>query len=135
MKNIARMALALLLIFAGQVTAASKDAKTITTALAKSQSQMTKIVVYTEATDPNKLLGRPGGYTSKADWADKRIKGVTGGGVDGGGTIEVYPTEKGAKQRVAYIQGLIDDGVALAIQYLYRKGAAVLRLSKELTPA
>jgi hypothetical protein len=122
-----------ILLVPGTATAAAKrDAKTLTTALAKSQSQITKIVVFTAATDPNKLLGRPGGYTSKTEWTDKRIEKAEG--VDGGGTIEVYPNEKGAKQRIAYIQALMDEGVPFTTQYPFRQGPAVLRLSSALTP-
>lgn len=76
------------------------------------------LVVYTARTDPNHLLGRQGGYTSKAAWQ--------------AGGVEVYPDAAGCQARAAYLrtfQPPLGDG------YDYTAGTAILRLSAELTPA
>lgn len=53
--------------------------------------------LYDESTDPNDLLGRPGGYTSKAAFADARVPSDKYGSdvddSDRGGSIEVFATE------------------------------------------
>ena len=51
--------------------------------------------VYTEETDPNKLLGRPGQYVGKANFRNPRadsddLKGLD---VSEGGSIEVFTSE------------------------------------------
>jgi hypothetical protein len=96
------------------------------------------MVVYTPATDPNHLMGRQGGYTSKVAWVDPRaVKAGAGnpasdrGGTEFGGGIEVFPTAAGAKARYQYLRGFkppFGDG------YDYLSGAAILRLSQYLTP-
>jgi hypothetical protein len=80
------------------------------------------MIVYTAATDPNAMLGRQGGYTSKVAWVDRRAeragagKPVTAddrGDVSFGGGIEVFPTAAQARQRAQYIQGfgpMLADG-------------------------
>jgi hypothetical protein len=82
-----------------------------------------KVTDYTADTDPNHLLGRQGGYTSKTEWLE------SDGSFD---SIEVYPTTAGATERMAMLEsiagGLIGDG------YDYQQGPVVLRLSKILTP-
>jgi len=47
-------------------------ARTLTAQLAAAGLPIGKIVVYTATSDPNALLGRQGGYTSKTAWADER---------------------------------------------------------------
>lgn len=97
---------------------------------------ITRLIVYTAATDPNHLLGRQNGYASKVAWQDPRAAkgdaGDTRGSVGLGGGIEVYPSAAGAQARRAYLAGFappVGDG------YDYVSGTAVLRLSQYLTPA
>jgi hypothetical protein len=97
------------------------------------------IVVYNATTDPNHLLGRPSGYTSKAAWLDSRIKpsqasDSSAGSVDLGGSVEVYPTPAGAEARGKYI-ATIAAHVGFASEYDYVHGGELLRLSTVLTPA
>jgi hypothetical protein len=97
------------------------------------------LIVYTPATDPNHLMGRQGGYTSKVAWQDPRaIKAGAGspssdpGGTEFGGGIEVFSTAAGAQARYQYLRGFqapLGDG------YDYLSGTAILRLSQYLTPA
>src|SRR5215510_1128452 len=107
-----------------------------------------RLIVYTATTDPNAMLSRQGGYTSKVAWVDRRAvkayqagqgdlgfnPGLPGdrGSVDNGGGVEVFPTAAQARQRARFIQGF---GPELADGYDYTSGGALLRLSKYLTPA
>ena len=61
-------------------------------------------VVYTPDNDPNHLLGRPNGYTSKVSFTDSRVdpkllQGQRPDALDAGGSIEVYPDAGGAQLR------------------------------------
>lgn len=91
-------------------------------------------IAYTEETDPNNLLGRPGGYTSKVNFTDTRytyqsVEFL----VEDGGTIEVFPSETLAKARVDYIESFVLASPLFA-EYYYHEGPVVLRLSKKLLP-
>lgn len=92
-------------------------------------------LVYTDETDPNKLLGRPGGYTSKVNFIDTRYTyQAVEFLVEEGGTIEVFPSETLAKARVDYIESLVLASPLFA-EYYYQEGSVVLRLSKQLLPS
>lgn len=98
-----------------------------------------QLIVYTPVTDPNHLMGRQGGYTSKVAWQDPRaIKAGAGspasdpGGTEFGGGIEVFSTVADAQARYQYLRGFkppFGDGYDLLV------GTAILRLSQYLTPA
>src|SRR5918996_5287478 len=73
-----------------------------------------KVVCYTDESDPNELLGRPGGYIEKCDWADKR-HGQPHANADYtnpesdfdliGGSIETFEKPGGAAERPEYLHG------------------------------
>jgi hypothetical protein len=98
-----------------------------------------QLIVYTPVTDPNHLMGRQGGYTSKVAWQDPRaIKAGAGspssdpGGTEFGGGIEAFSTAADAQARYQYLRGFqppFGDG------YDYLDGTTVLRLLQYLTPA
>ena len=93
-------------------------------------------VVYTEANDPNHLLGRPNGYTSKVAFSDSRIElpgGFRSDAIEAGGSVEVYPTAEGAMARMQYVQE-IGKAAPMFGEYTYVSGTAVLRVSRVLTP-
>jgi hypothetical protein len=101
---------------------------------------VTHLIVYNAVTDPNRLLGRQGGYTSKVAWQDQRAIAAGAskptasdrGGNEFGGGIEVFPTVAAAAQRLAYLKSFqppLGDG------YDYQSGTVILRLSNYLTPA
>lgn len=95
-------------------------------------------IVYTAANDPNTMLGRPGGYTSKIAFSDPRIsaanlQGTDPGDVSRGGSIEVFATSDAAQARAAYIRG-VTKGSPLLAEYTYAHGPVVLRVSQDLTP-
>ncbi|WP_307103290.1 hypothetical protein [Arthrobacter globiformis] len=85
--------------------------------------------------DSNKLLGRPGQYTSAAWIADS---GATPGetGVDGGATVEVFETAADAKTRSEYILGVLKEmGPAFGTEWHHLKGTTLLRVSGKLSPS
>ena len=97
-------------------------------------------VVYTAATDPNHLLGTPGGYTSKAAFTDSRINtadlpGATTDNIQAGGTVEVFADASGASVRQQRIQQLEKNPPLLGSEYTFTDGTALLRVSGRLTAA
>ncbi|MBY8879784.1 hypothetical protein [Actinacidiphila acidipaludis] len=101
-------------------------------------SAMATSVVYTSATDPDHLLGKAGGYQSKAAFTDSRIQPgeVTGTGaspVDLGGVIETYATVGQARARAQHLAATL-QGLA-ASEYHYYVGASLIRVSRILTPS
>lgn len=120
------------------VVPASPPASVIANRMAAAGMPVTQLTVYNASTDPNSLLGRPGGYTSKVAWVDPRTLAKEGspssdpGGVEFGGGIEVFPDQDDAHDRLALLQSFkppIGDG------YDVLSGTAILRLSADLTPA
>jgi hypothetical protein len=91
---------------------------------------------YTAANDPNHLLGRQAGYSSKVSLQDKRVSKVAnflkGSSTDGGAAIECYPGGTGATNRLKTLKGF--QGTLLGDGYDYVSGGCVLRLSTDLTP-
>lgn len=118
---------------------AAPDAAAVIAKLKAAGLPIGATVVYSAATDVNHLLGRPGGYTSKAAWNDTRIRpadhpGLEPGDVQLGGSIEVYPDTDGAQARAKYIEGLISAAPVLGTEYDYVAGTVVVRVSGLLTP-
>jgi hypothetical protein len=94
--------------------------------------------VYTEADDPNKLMGRPGGYTSKTAFYDSRISkdaavGARDDAIIRGGSVEVFETAEAASKRYEYVKAIAESS-SLFTEYDYVAGTALVRVSKELTP-
>lgn len=88
---------------------------------------------YTAETDPNKLMGRPGGYEDKATWRDTRLSDPLLAGVEAGGSVEVYADAEGATRRAEYVATIARSSPLFA-EYTYAHGRIVLRLSRQLTP-
>lgn len=92
-----------------------------------------QVFVYTEVTDPNKLLGRPGQYTSKTDAGDTRHPEL-----DPTKTcvvcVEVYPTPAGAQARKAEVDR-IGASAAFLLEYTYAEGTVCLRQDHALLPS
>ncbi|MFY1681658.1 hypothetical protein ACN265_09040 [Micromonospora sp. WMMD730] len=94
--------------------------------------------VQNEDTDPNDLLGRPNGYTSRAS-AD-----LPGGNRDGerfdidrGLVIEVFPTKDDADRRSQFIQESLKSMPILGTEYHYRtdEGRVLVRVSGKVKPS
>lgn len=92
-------------------------------------------VVFTVETDPDHLLGQPDGYLSKAAFFDTRIDPGTasgsGGGIQRGGSVEVFTDEQGAAWRMEYLQ---EQGPPYGEEYTYVSGPVLLRVANALTP-
>lgn len=98
------------------------------------------VLEVTAANDPNHLLGRPNGYSSKTSWTDTRVsadqaKDTTAGSVDLGGSIEVFASAADAQTRETYIQGILKAAPMLGTEYDFVVGDALIRVSQVLTPA
>lgn len=95
--------------------------------------------VFTESNDPNKLLGRPGQYTSKVAFADSRIaaadvEGLKEGDTARGGGIEVFETAEQAEKRAEYIER-VTEGIPMLAEYHYVNGNVLVRVSHYLSPS
>ncbi len=106
-------------------------AEEITKKLKTSGIPIDNIIVYTEETDENKLLGRPGNYISKTNFADTRLEQLDKNNPSGG-TIEVFKNEQDALKRKEYIE-TVTTGVAFAQQYLILHNNVLLRIENELS--
>lgn len=97
---------------------------------------ISNIEAYTEESDPNKLLGRPGQYVGKANFRDRRTEsdGAKGLDVSEGGSIEVVESDSDAEKRQAYVESIGKSGVGPFAEYDYRRGRVLLRVAGNLTP-
>ncbi|MEU5438446.1 hypothetical protein AB0G73_34550 [Streptomyces sp. NPDC020719] len=116
----------------------ASDAAGTFTALAAKIPTVKLGSVVTADTDPNRLLGRPGQYTSKVTFTDSRIKptdtqGLKAGDVQLGGAIETFSSAGDAATRAQYIEAVTRSIPALA-EYDYLHGTNVIRVSHYLTP-
>ena len=90
---------------------------------------------FDEATDPNNLLGRPGGYLDKVTFTDSRNSDQTypKDSVELGGSVEVFEDAAGAETWAEFIKE-VSAGNAALTEYDVVDGPVLLRLSRELTP-
>ncbi len=115
------------------------DAAAVTKALLGKIGTTSLVKVYTAEDDPNMILGRPNGYTSKTAFADSRVpasksKGTEVDALERGGSVEVYPTTEGAKRRSDYIQAVLGGGGILGTEYHFIRDGALVRVTGILTP-
>ncbi|MHB8220536.1 MAG: hypothetical protein ACYDHU_09495 [Acidimicrobiales bacterium] len=89
--------------------------------------------VYTAASDPTHLLGRPGEYLSKADFGDPRVATATGP-ITAGGEVDVFPNAEKAKYRAEFIQSFLQGDPLAGSEYDYLNGPILLRVSGRLRP-
>jgi len=93
------------------------------------------IMEYDEKTDPNGVLGRPGKYIGKVNFADARISQYSEDDPLGG-TVEVFATKEDMENRKAYL-GTVEQLYSIPLnQYVYPSpdGFAILRVEFDLTP-
>jgi hypothetical protein len=94
-----------------------------------------KVTTYSPATDPSFQLGRPGQYTSKANFRDTRVENRTDpADVSAGGSVEVYASRDDASKRADFLRSVTGGG-ATSGEYDYLRGRVFLQVSKKLTPA
>lgn len=91
-----------------------------------------KVIYYAEATDSNKLLGRPGQYVQKASWADSRIEQYDPTDPTGG-TVEVFDSTDSMQNQWDYLSGFVSSGGFFA-QYMYKGANVIVRVEHDLTP-
>ena len=122
----------------GTGTPATESAAVLTARMKAAGLPITDVIVYNATTDPNHLLGRQGGYTSKTAWVTPAAVAAGAGspssdpgGTEFGGGIEVFATTADAQSRLVELKAFkppFGDG------YDYLAGTAILRLSNYLTP-
>ncbi|MCM3925847.1 hypothetical protein ND748_29765, partial [Frankia sp. AiPs1] len=94
-------------------------------------------VVYTAATDPDRLLGTTGGYASRIAFRDSRVgsnevAGAPVGAIERGGAVEAFHDAAAAQRRAALLLTVTRDN-PLVTEYVYVRGGVVLRVSLVLT--
>ena len=106
---------------------------------AKTVDTITKVEAATEETDGNKMMNKPGGYTSYIAMRSSLVKNEfyasqtpVEAGTDGGAVIEAFKTVKDAEARNTYLAGL-DGAGALAPGSHKVVGTLLVRTSNELT--
>ncbi|MEU8026256.1 hypothetical protein [Micromonospora haikouensis] len=123
---------------AAPTPAAPLDAKGVLDKLSAADIGITKGAVQDEDSDPNNLLGRPGGYTSRAS-ADLPGGAKEGDkhSIDRGIVIEVFPTKGDADRRSAFIQDSLKSMPILGTEYHYRAGggAVLVRVTGKVKPS
>ena len=117
--------------------ASGRSAEQLVLELRASGLPIGKIKVYTASTDGNHLLGRPGQYTGKVSFRDRRIRdGGAGYAVSSGGSLEVFATSGDARRRAAFVSSIFESASpAVPSEQDYVRGNVFLRLSHVLTPA
>lgn len=129
----AAMAIAALVAGAGEArTTKTWRPVQVITALRHAGLPIAGVRYFNPASDPNKLLGRPGQYTGKANFRDRRISG-RGFDVDNGGSVETFANKGDASLRYRYVHA-ISTASSLFAEYNYVEGTVVLRISHQLTP-
>lgn len=86
-------------------------------------------VIYDERTDPNHLLGRPGGYTDKMNFTDERITEERLNC-----TIEVFANDIDARKRKEYVDST-GKLAPLLISYNFIHRNVHVRIDKQLPPS
>lgn len=111
------------------------DANAIVNALKAAGMPIGNVNVYTETNDPNKLLGRPGQYTSKVNFIDTTVNEDSSQGIEvlNGGSVEVFANQDDSKKRYDYVSN-IAKSAPMFNEYDFQFRNVVLRTSKDLTP-
>lgn len=119
---------------AAATATAAPTAADVAADLSKAGLPIADVRVVTPASDSNRLMGRPGQYTSKVFFADSRYleTDMTLGPAEH--SIEAFTTVADAKRRADYITR-ISLASPMFLQYVYHSGRYVLRLNRVVEPA
>ena len=94
-------------------------------------------LIFTEETDPNGLLGRPGQYFSKLSWRDGRAQGIGVSSdrlsVDTGGSVELFRSVADRELRQEYLYGFAE--LSMISEHTFGHGTVIVRVSQRLTAA
>lgn len=107
-----------------------EDAGALAEALRLAGLPISGIVVYTEETDTNEMLGRPHGYIAKVNFDDDRFQDIKRTDF---GTIELFDNSEDLEMRRSYVDE-VTKAMPILIPYMYVHKNALLRLNKKLTP-
>ena len=112
------------------------DAEAIVTSLKDAGCPIGDMIVYTEETDPNGVLGRPNQYISKCNFADTTLEQLLPDD-PAGGTVETFATKSDCNARYTYLNSLNDPsfGAVGVNAYIYKSDLAILRVSYDITPS
>ena len=114
----------------------TRSATDLASALKAQTGTITQVVTITEDNDPNKKIGRPGGYTDAAVIYDSGTTCSDGLGADCGAMIEVWPTESDAQARADYVQSALKKANgALGSEYDTVAGNYLMRVAGALKPS
>jgi hypothetical protein len=107
------------------------DAADVVNAFKKDSLPIGDQLVYTVENDPDKLMGRPGQYTSKVNFVDTTEQENMKVEILHGGTVEVFDNNVDAKNRFNYISKIAKSSPVFD-EYDFVQGKILLRLSKNL---
>jgi hypothetical protein len=117
---------------------AGKDAAGVVAWLKAAGVTVKVTKVYDEDSDPNNMLGRPGGYTSKAAFQDQRVPASKyGSEVDDpnrGGSVEVFADQAAAVARARDVQTKL-KAFGLGTEYDYVVGGVLVRVTGTVKPS
>lgn len=110
-------------------------AEELLTSLKEKVPEVGEIVVYTEETDPNENLGRPGEYIGKADFEDTTLEQL--GEYLCGGTIEVFSSKSDCSDRYKYLSKMSDPelGAFGVNQYIFKYDLVIFRVDYDVPPS
>lgn len=94
---------------------------------------VTETRVYTEDTDPNKTLGKPGSYVAAGAFKDSRVTETVvedNWATDAGGSIEIFASNEEAEKRYKLLQSFNGTFLASGSELV---GNVVIRTSNGLT--
>lgn len=107
----------------------------------KDVESITDVEAATEETDANKLMNKPGGYTSYIAMKSSLVDDEYGlykdqspveAGTDGGAVIEAFPTKEDAEAREEYLASFDGSGMLSSGSHKV-VGTLLIRTSNELT--
>ena len=107
------------------------DAADVVNAFKKDGLPIGDQLVYTVENDPDKLMGRPGQYTSKVNFVDTTEQENMKVEILHGGSVEMFDNNDDAKNRFNYISKIAKSSPVFD-EYDYVQGKILLRLSKNL---
>jgi hypothetical protein len=107
------------------------NASDVVNALKKEGLPIGDQLVCTDDNDPDQLMGRPGQYTSKANFVDTTEQENMKVEILHGGTVEVFDNNVDAKNRFNYISKIAKSSPVFD-EYDFVQGKILLRLSKNL---
>lgn len=119
-----------------KASAAAMTAGQVVAALRSHGLPVTLTKVFTAVSDPNHLIGRPGQYTSKAEFTDSRVKQRDATShVAPGSSTEVFTSNADAMRRATYIESVTQAAPMLGTEYDYVARDVLVRVSGQLIPA